>query len=177
MVDTPANQAPVEDAVVAHFYGRGGATVGLGFVKYAANQVANAVGKTASNKGELFHVDAAGDVDELAVSTNGNLLALVSGLPSWASGLNITTGVFTISGTASAGSAIRLFEDTDNGTNYVGLKAPDTIGSDITFTLPSADGTPNQALITNGSGVLSFGAAGITTADARRIVNKYALIV
>ena len=34
------------------------------------------------------------------------------------------------------------------------------------FTLPSSDGTNGQALITNGSGQLSFGTAGITTGKA-----------
>ena len=62
----------------------------------------------------------------------------------------------TVTGSSSAGAEIRLPEDTDNGTNYVAIKAPDTIASDVTFTLPSADGTTGQALTTNGSGTLSF---------------------
>ena len=59
-------------------------------------------------------------------------------------------------GNATAGSEIRLPEDTDNGSNYVALKAPDTLASNLTLTLPSADGTSGQVLQTNGSGVLSF---------------------
>ena len=59
-------------------------------------------------------------------------------------------------GNATAGSEIRLPEDTDNGSNYVAIKAPDTIASNLTLTLPSADGTSGQVLQTNGSGVLSF---------------------
>jgi hypothetical protein len=59
-------------------------------------------------------------------------------------------------GNATSGSEIRLPEDTDNGSNYVALKAPDTITSNLTLTLPSADGTSGQVLQTNGSGVLSF---------------------
>ena len=39
-------------------------------------------------------------------------------------------------------------------------------GSSTYFTLPSSDGTNGQALITNGSGQLSFGTAGITTGKA-----------
>jgi len=61
-----------------------------------------------------------------------------------------------VTGNATAGAEIRLPEDTDNGTNYVALKAPDTIASNLTLTLPSADGTSGQVLQTNGSGVLSF---------------------
>ena len=59
-------------------------------------------------------------------------------------------------GNATSGSEIRLPEDTDNGSNYVAIKAPDTIASNLTLTLPSADGTSGQVLQTDGSGVLSF---------------------
>lgn len=69
-------------------------------------------------------------------------------------------------GNATAGAEIRLPEDTDNGSNYVALKAPDTLASNLTFTLPSADGTNGQVITTNGSGTLSFTsvAAGDVTA-------------
>jgi len=59
-------------------------------------------------------------------------------------------------GNATAGSEIRLPEDTDNGSNYVAIKAPDNLASNLTLTLPSADGSSGQVLQTNGSGVLSF---------------------
>jgi len=70
-------------------------------------------------------------------------------------------------GNATAGSEIRLPEDTDNGSNYVAIKAPDTIASNLTLTLPSADGTSGQVLQTNGSGVLSF--AGVS-ASAGQVI-------
>lgn len=69
-------------------------------------------------------------------------------------------------GNSTAGAEIRLPEDTDNGSNYVALKAPDTLASTLTFTLPSADGTSGQALVTNGSGTLSFADAGVTKGQA-----------
>jgi hypothetical protein len=59
-------------------------------------------------------------------------------------------------GNATAGAEIRLPEDTDNGINYVALKAPNALASNLTFTLPSADGTNGQVLQTDGSGSLSF---------------------
>lgn len=68
-----------------------------------------------------------------------------------------------VAGTTAAGANLKLFEDTDNGTNFVSLKAPDALASNLTFTLPSTNGTNGQAIITNGSGTLSFGNAGITT--------------
>jgi hypothetical protein len=62
----------------------------------------------------------------------------------------------TVTGNSTAGAELRLPEDTDNGTNYIAIKAPDSIASNLTLTLPSADGANGQALVTNGSGVLSF---------------------
>ena len=67
-----------------------------------------------------------------------------------------------VAGTSAAGAQIQLAEDTDNGTNYVALKAPDSIASNIVWTLPSTDGSNGNALLTNGSGTLSWGSAGIT---------------
>jgi hypothetical protein len=51
---------------------------------------------------------------------------------------------------------IRFLELAANGTNYTGFKAPDAIGANLIYTLPSADGSTNQVLATNGSGTLSW---------------------
>jgi hypothetical protein len=47
------------------------------------------------------------------------------------------------------------FADTDSS-NYVAFKSPGTVSANVTWTLPSADGTSNQVLTTNGSGTLSW---------------------
>jgi len=73
-------------------------------------------------------------------------------------GTPITTPL-TVPGTASSTGAIRLAEDTDNGTNYVAFAAPASISADVTWTLPAADGTSGQVLSTNGSAVLSWATA------------------
>jgi hypothetical protein len=57
------------------------------------------------------------------------------------------------------------FQDASGG-EYVGLKAASTVSASYTLTLPTADGTSGQAILTNGSGALSFGAAGISTGKA-----------
>ena len=57
---------------------------------------------------------------------------------------------------ATAGAEVQLREDSDNGTNYVALKSPNAVGSNVTFTLPGADGSANQVIETDGSGNLSF---------------------
>jgi len=46
-----------------------------------------------------------------------------------------------------------------SGGQYVALEAPATISSSYTLEMPAADGSNGQALVTNGSGVLSFSSA------------------
>jgi hypothetical protein len=85
--------------------------------------------------------------------------------------INGTTGAFTVqfktvSGTgftfAAADKGTRLaYAD---GTNVVDVNAAFTTISQ--FTLPAADGTSGQAIVTNGSGTLSFAQAGISTGKA-----------
>ena len=53
-----------------------------------------------------------------------------------------------------AQSALR-FQDTTGG-EYVAFRAPTTIATNVTWTLPAADGTANQFLKTDGSGALSW---------------------
>ncbi len=61
------------------------------------------------------------------------------------------------------------FADADSS-NWVAFQGPATVSSNVTWTLPSADGTANQVLSTNGSGTLSWatpaaGGASVTTSD------------
>jgi hypothetical protein len=93
-------------------------------------------------------------------STTGKLIQNSTGATLSDTGAATFTGALDVFGNSTAGSNIKLYEDTDNGTNYVSFKAPDTIAANVTWTLPSADGTNTQVLQTNGSGVLSFVAAG-----------------
>jgi hypothetical protein len=70
---------------------------------------------------------------------------------------------FTWDGTnvqIGATGALR-FADTDSS-NYVAFKAAGTVASNVTWTLPATDGTSNQALVTNGSGTLSWATPGGT---------------
>jgi hypothetical protein len=91
------------------------------------------------------------------------LMAQLKDFQSGAAGDNITVvGTLAAKGTSSSGADLKLYEDTDNGTNYVGFIAPASIASNIQWTLPSADGSSGQALQTNGSGTLSFATLGIS---------------
>ena len=51
---------------------------------------------------------------------------------------------------------LKLNEGTNNGTNFVGLKAPNALANTVTFTLPGGDGSAGQFLKTDGSGNLDF---------------------
>jgi len=76
------------------------------------------------------------------------------------------SGVVNLVGNSTRAATLRFAEDTDDGSNYIELKAG-TIGSNLSFTLPTSDATSSgQALVSNGSGVLSFADAGITTGKA-----------
>ena len=72
----------------------------------------------------------------------------------------LTTPTVATSITINAAGEVRFGDD--NTSNYVGFKSPGTVSSNVIWTLPSADGTSGQALVSNGSGVLSFAAAGAT---------------
>jgi hypothetical protein len=70
----------------------------------------------------------------------------------------LTNGTLSVSATSSMGSAIRLYEDTDNGTNHVDIVASAAITSNRTLTLPDLTGTlavyadPQVTVYTSGSG-------------------------
>ena len=64
-------------------------------------------------------------------------------------------GYVAIANGATGPGQLRLYEDTDNGTNFTAFQVG-TQSGDITYTLPTADGSSGQFLTTNGSGVLSF---------------------
>lgn len=67
------------------------------------------------------------------------------------------TGALWVNGNSTAAGAIILGENTVNGSNFVGFQAPASVVSNVTWELPSSDGTNGQVLTTNGSGVLSWG--------------------
>jgi hypothetical protein len=73
----------------------------------------------------------------------------------------------------SAGSTAKevlFYEGFSNGTNYVGLKAANSLSTNTTYTLPTADGTSGQVLSTSGTGTLSW-----TNNDSGLTVNSTAI--
>ena len=105
-------------------------------------------------------IDSAVSVAGISTSASGTVLTLAD-----ASIILNPAGPVSLGGAATQAGELRFLEDTDDGSNYIALKGQATSGN-LTFLLPSADGSNGQALVTNGSGTLSFGSAGITTGKA-----------
>jgi hypothetical protein len=75
------------------------------------------------------------------------------------------TGIFKVAGDTQIQAQGDLrFADADNS-NWVAFQAPTTISSNVTWTLPSTDGTNTQALVTNGSGTLSWATNSVVIAN------------
>ena len=66
-----------------------------------------------------------------------------------------------VGNSTTVGGGIKLNEGTNNGTDNIIIKAPNTLAASYTLTLPPDDGTIGQFLKTDGSGGLSF--ATVTT--------------
>lgn len=64
------------------------------------------------------------------------------------------TGAYEFFGTADTAAIIRLYEDTDSGSNFVGFKAPAAIAGSLVWTLPDADSA--GAFTSDGAGNLSI---------------------
>jgi len=63
---------------------------------------------------------------------------------------------FIVGNSTNVGGTIKFNEGTNNGTNFVGLKAPNSLSATTTFALPGADGSAGQFLKTDGFGNLEF---------------------
>ena len=87
-----------------------------------------------------------------------------AGAASFNAGVTANAGIETKNGATGAGF-VKFFEDSDNGTNAITLQGPAST-SDVTFTLPSADGSNNHVLKTDGSGNLSFAAQSVSSIAA-----------
>jgi hypothetical protein len=63
-----------------------------------------------------------------------------------------------VDASATVGAGATFAEATNNGTNKITVKAPNTLAADYTLTLPANDGDADQYLKTDGSGVTSWAA-------------------
>ena len=76
-----------------------------------------------------------------------------------------TANSITTSGNVSIGGNISVINRSyvkftpTGSSNWIGLRAPSSISANVTFNLPSSDGTSGQVLKTDGAGNWSFGSA------------------
>jgi len=110
-----------------------------------------------------FNLGLNGSLDQLSITDeSGNFLFRITDGGSVGdltiSGTSALNGNVTIGGGASA-SELRFLEPSGSGSNYTAFKAQAQAG-DVTYILPAADGTNGYQLTTNGSGTLSWAAAG-----------------
>lgn len=80
-----------------------------------------------------------------STDTNGNIILSPDG-----------TGETQVNNNLSIQDEAELRLEDSGGTNYMGLKAPSTVTSSTTLSLPDGDGSPNQALTTDGATNLQF---------------------
>jgi hypothetical protein len=121
---------------------------------------------TSATTPTLKYYDGADDISLATIDHTANTVnwldstVSITGLTTTATGTVLTlsdsANTTTVNLIIDNQKEVRFRETTANGTNYIGLKAPASVSADLTFTLPSTDGTAGQVLTTNGSGVLSF---------------------
>jgi hypothetical protein len=139
---------------------------------------------TSSTTGALTVAGGVGIADDLFVGDNLSLIsdsAVLSlgadsdatlthdgptGLTIAATPINLTSSYVAIGNGSTGPGELRIYEDTDNGTNYTAFKVG-TQSGDITYTLPTAYGSSGQQLTTDDSGNLSWAASasGVTIDD------------
>ena len=121
--------------------------------------------------------DADADVIEIPTGTTTvNFAGAVAGASTITATSTIVgnAGLHVKNGATGAGF-VQFFEDSDNGTNTVTLAGPAST-ADITLTLPSSTGNNGEALVTNGSGVLSFAEVGGLYSDWAVKTSAYTMV-
>jgi hypothetical protein len=123
---------------------------------------------TQANLGDRFFIgeggiDGNGDANNVSVIGGQyftDMLDHVAGTLTGSSALivdaNLAIDQVIIGNSATVGGTIKFNEGLNNGSNFIGLKAPDGVTASKTFVLPDGDGTTGQFLKTDGSGNLDF---------------------
>lgn len=132
-----------------------GAATGDSYVQLANNSG----GLSGSGYRLWFETDT---TDQLKYSINGTEKAVVNVQDAQTiSGAKTLSSALTLNRGATGAGQLVISEDSDDGTNAVTITGQ-AMASSYTLTLPADDGTNGQALITNGSGVTSWGTVAAT---------------
>jgi hypothetical protein len=165
----------VSGSLTANTFSSSGATITGGTIN------STAIGGTTAAAGKFTTLEAtgvttvqAGTVSLPAITTSGEtntgiyfpaadtIGLTVGGVES----ARVVSGLLSIPANSTAPSAVRLYEDTDNGTNYVDLIASAAITSNRTLTIPDETGT----IITTGSSGQSIPKAALPTGSVLQVV-------
>jgi len=121
---------------------------------------------TSATTPTLKYYDGADDISLATIDHSANTVnwldstVSVTGLTTTATGTVLTLSDSATTSTVNLiidnDKEIRFREATANGTNYISLSAPASLSADVTYTLPVAPTTNNQALISSTAGVMSF---------------------
>ena len=111
-----------------------------------------AAGQVTANELDVDNIQIDANVVK-STNTNGNIQLFPNG-----------TGFTELYGNTNAGAVRFNCESNSHGVTLKG--PPHSASATYSLELPNADGTSGQALLTDGSGKLSFGAAGINTGKA-----------
>ena len=148
-------------------------TDGSGAVSWAADEGAG---------GALSYWTESQDTDTSIFVPNTNTKARFTGAPIVFDGAIIAEGTATFEGNvvadgnlsignaATSAGVLTLLEDDDAGTNFASFMAP-ALGANTVYTLPSDDGDNTEQLTTDGSGVLSWAAAGAGSGETNTLAD------
>ena len=122
---------------------------------------------TQSNLGDRLFIGDGSTVDVIGGKFFSDMLDHTQGTLTASSALTVDSNSalddLNIGNHASTGGSIQFKEGTNNGAHHVQLKAPNSLGGNVSFTLPNGDGNNGEVLKTNGSGTLSFGGLAFST--------------
>ena len=117
---------------------------------------------TAGNNGDRLFIGDGSTVNVIGGQFFSDMLDHTQGTLTASSAITVDSNKavddFIVGNNATTGGSLQIKEGTNNGTHHVQLKAPNALSGNVAFTLPSADGSADQFLKTNGSGTLSFAA-------------------
>lgn len=126
----------------------------------AGNTVGDVTGPASSTDNAFARFD----------STTGKLIQNSTGATLDDTGIPTFTGSINVSGTAVTSADLKLYEDTDNGTNYVSIKAPTAVGANATLTVPATDGVTLGYLNIPQSGSAKTTAYPLVTTDVGKVI-------
>src|SRR6056300_67833 len=108
-------------------------------------------------------VDGNGDANNISVIGGqyftdmlDHVAGTLTGSSALTSDANLAIDQVIVGNSATIGGTVKLNEGTNNGTDFIGLKARNSVTTTTTFTLPDGDGTAGQFLKTDGSGNSDF---------------------